>query len=206
MDLEIFIKLKNIHEILKFGGFNLDTMGILIGSRNSQIFFKFLSYIYDRINPHIYTSDMRDTLLNDITGERLLDVGVGTGYTTKHLSYAVGIDLSRDMLQRAKSEYKGYLVLGDASSAPFKSNSFDTIICAGSLYYFNSPEAAVRGFKRLLKRDGTILTITPNWPILGIFVHIFKKIDLQRIFHDADMRLEKIQNMRGIAYYCKARR
>ena len=57
-----------------------------------------------------------------------------------------------------------------------------------------------------LRKGGMILTITPNWRILGVFVHIFKKKDLQEIFRKVDMHLEKLQNMRGIAYYCKARR
>jgi demethylmenaquinone methyltransferase/2-methoxy-6-polyprenyl-1,4-benzoquinol methylase len=181
-------------------------MGLFVGSRNAQRFFNLLSRVYDWINPHIYTAEMRETLLKDIAGERVLDVGVGTGYTTKHLDKAVGIDLSKEMLLRAKPGYMGSLVLGDASRAPFKPQSFDAVICAGSLYYFNSPVGAVKGFRGLLRRGGTILTITPNWGILGIFVHIFKKRDLQEIFREAGMHLEKLQNMRGIAYYCKARR
>jgi demethylmenaquinone methyltransferase/2-methoxy-6-polyprenyl-1,4-benzoquinol methylase len=181
-------------------------MGIFIGSKNAQRFFKRLSRIYDRINPYIYTAEMRETLLKDVEGEHVLDVGVGTGYTTKHLDKAVGIDLIKEMLLRAKPEYMGSLVLGDASKAPFKPQSFDAVICAGSLYYFNSPIGAVKGFRGLLRKGGIILTITPNWRILGVFVHIFKKKDLQEIFRKADMHLEKLQNMRGIAYYCKARR
>lgn len=181
-------------------------MGIFIGSKNARRFFNVLSRIYDQINPLIYTSGMRASLLKDVAGERVLDVGVGTGYTTKHLNRAVGIDLSREMLTRAKPGYKGSLVLGDASKAPFKPRSFDTVICAGSLYYFNSPIGAVKGFKELLSPGGVVLTITPSWRVLGIFVHIFKKRDLQEIFREAGMRLEKLESMRGIAYYCRARK
>jgi demethylmenaquinone methyltransferase/2-methoxy-6-polyprenyl-1,4-benzoquinol methylase len=181
-------------------------MGLLVGSKNAQRFFNLLSRVYDRINPYIYTAEMRDTLLKDVEGEHVLDVGVGTGYTTKHLNGAVGIDLSKEMLLRAKPSYRGSLVLGDATRAPFKPRSFSTIICAGSLYYFNHPVEAVRGFRELLRDGGVVLTITPSWSVLRLFVHIFKKKDLQEIFRNASLKLEKLQNMRGIAYYCKAKK
>ncbi len=179
-------------------------MGIFVGPARARRFFDFLSKVYDVINPFIYTADMRDTLLRDVEGGRVLDVGVGTGYTTKHMREAVGIDLSKEMLTRARESYKGSLVLGDASRPPFKPESFGTVISAGSLYYFNDPINAVRGFKKLLRDGGVVLTITPSWNVLRIFVHIFKEKDLRKIFKEAGLRLEKIQNMRGIAFYCKA--
>lgn len=181
-------------------------MGLLIGSAKARRFFNLLFRVYDRINPYIYTAQMRETLLRDVEGERVLDVGVGTGYTTKHLNGAVGIDLSKEMLLHAKPGYKGSLVLGDASRAPFKPRSFSTVICTGVLYYFSSPVDAVKGFRELLHDGGVILTITPSWSILRLFFHVFKKKDLQAIFHEACLKLEKLEAMRGIAYYCKARR
>lgn len=181
-------------------------MGLFIGPARARLFFDFLSKVYDVINPFIYTSEMRDTLLQDVVNGRVLDVGVGTGYTTKHMKEAVGIDLSMEMLRRAKPHYKGSLVLGDASRPPFKPESFTTVISAGSLYYFKSPTEAVRGFKRLLKKGGVILTITPSWRILKLFVHIFSRDDLKEIFSQAGLKLEDIQRMRGIAYYCRARK
>jgi demethylmenaquinone methyltransferase/2-methoxy-6-polyprenyl-1,4-benzoquinol methylase len=181
-------------------------MGLFIGPTRARRFFDLLSKVYDRINPLLYTSEMRETLLKDVQKGRVLDVGVGTGYTTKHLREAVGIDLSREMLLRAKPEYRGSLVIGDASRPPFKPQSFSTVISAGSLYYFNSPISAVRGFRKLLRRGGVVLTITPNWRVLSFFVHIFKEEDLRRIFREAELKLEKLQNMRGIAYYCRARK
>lgn len=181
-------------------------MGIFIGPARARLFFDFLSKVYDIINPLIYTADMRDTLLRDVEEGRVLDVGVGTGYTTKHMKEAVGIDLSKEMLTRAKEGYKGSLVLGDASRPPFKPGSFGTVISAGSLYYFNSPSDAVKGFRDLLRKGGVVLTITPNWSVLRLFVHIFKERDLRGIFREAGMQLEEIQNMRKIAYYCRARK
>jgi ubiquinone/menaquinone biosynthesis C-methylase UbiE len=181
-------------------------MGILVGSRKTKFTYDFLYRIYDIINPYIYTSEMRSELLKEVNGNRILDIGVGTGYTTKNLSSAVGIDLNKKMLLRAKGEYSGSLVLGDASKPPLKKNSFDTIISAGSLYYFSSPQDVLRLFHSLLKKNGVLLSITPSLRILKIFVHVFSKKDLQNLYSSAGFKVEKIENMRAIAYFCKARK
>jgi demethylmenaquinone methyltransferase/2-methoxy-6-polyprenyl-1,4-benzoquinol methylase len=181
-------------------------MGLFVGPARARLFFDALSRFYDLINPLIYTADMRDDLLRDVENGRVLDVGVGTGYTTKHMDEAVGIDLSREMLARAKKDYRGCLVLGDAARPPFKPESFSTVISAGSLYYFPSPTEAVKEFKKLLRRGGVVLTITPSWSILRPLVHIFKEEDLRRIFREAGLRLEELRSMRRIAYYCRARK
>lgn len=177
-----------------------------VGPKRTKFWYNFLSLIYDRINPYIYTNEMRSTLLREAEGGRILDVGVGTGYTTKHLSSAVGIDLNKKMLLRAKREYGGSLVLGDASKPPFKKNSFDAIISAGSLYYFEKPQEALKLFHSLLRKDGVFLSITPSWKILKIFVHVFSKKDLRELLSNANFKAEKIENMRTIAYFCKARK
>jgi len=106
---------------------------VLRNQRRAIIFYGFVSIIYDRLNPHIYTEGMRKMLIKEIEGEKILDVGVGTGYTSKDLKNAVGIDISQKMLSRAK-DYQGSLILADALHSPFKLESFDTIICFGSMF------------------------------------------------------------------------
>ena len=86
------------------------------------------------INPLIYPDAMRRELISQIEGERILDFGVGTGYTTRRFVHAVGIDLSMKMLKKA-TDYQGQLVCADLLSAPFKGGCFDTVVSAGSFYY-----------------------------------------------------------------------
>ncbi|MFQ5975676.1 MAG: class I SAM-dependent methyltransferase [Candidatus Hydrothermarchaeales archaeon] len=181
-------------------------MGFFIGQGHAKKWFEFLSSKYDFINPFIYTDRMREQLLAGVEGGRVLDVGVGTGYTTGHMEDAVGIDITWKMIRQAGPAYKGSLVLADASRPPFKERSFSTIISAGSLYYFPDPEKAVKGFNMLLKENGVLLTITPNWRILKFFVHIFSKKDLQELFENAGFKVEKITNQRRIAYFCKGKK
>ncbi len=181
-------------------------MGLWIGSKRTKFWYNFISLVYDRINPFIYTKEMRSTLLKEVEGKRILDIGVGTGYTTKHLSSAVGIDLNEKMLAQAKRSYKGSLVLGDASKPPFKAAQFDTITSAGSFYYFEKPQETLKLFHSLLRKNGVFLSITPSLRILKIFVHVFSKKDLQELFLNANFKPEKIEDMRAVAYFCKARK
>ncbi len=177
---------------------------MLVGQKKANFMFNILAEFYDKINPKIYTKEMRARLLREIEGERILDVGVGTGYTTGTFEKAVGIDISLKMLRRAR--YKGKLILADCMHAPFKKEVFDTIISAGSLYYLPEPEKAVKIFYTLLKKNGVLLTITPSLKILKIFVHIFSFGDLKKMYENAGFQLEIIEKMRGIAYFCKGRK
>lgn len=181
-------------------------MGFFIGQRHAKKWFEFLSSKYDFINPIVYTDKMRKQLLAEVEDGRVLDVGVGTGYTTGHMENAVGVDITWKMIRQARPTYKGSLILSDAAQPPFKEGSFSTIISAGSLYYFPDPEKALRGFNRLLKEKGVLLTLTPNWRILKSFFHIFSKDDLRELFENAGFTVEKIVDQRRIAYFCKGRK
>lgn len=143
--------------------------------------------------------------MREIEGERILDVGVGTGYSSKDFEEAVGIDISEKMLHKAK-DYKGSLILADGLNPPFKDESFDTIISAGSLYYFPDTMKALEVFHNLLVAKGVLLTLTPSWKILSPFVYVFDERNLTCSFENTGFRVEKIEKMRNIAYFCKVRK
>lgn len=180
---------------------------ILKGQRRIRSFFDWMSIIYDSVNPHLYSKEMKETLINEIEGNRILDVGVGTGYSSKEFENAIGIDLSKKMLRKAK-DYKGALILADATQPPFKPESFDTIISAGSFYYLPSPLEALKVFHSLLKEKGVLLSITPNIKSLKLLVHVYSKAELEELFNLSNFKVEKIMKVgwRGIAYFSKVRK
>jgi len=180
---------------------------VLRNQRRTIIFYGFVSVIYDRLNPHIYTDGMRKMLIKEIEGERILDVGVGTGYTSKDLKNAVGIDISQRMLSRAR-DYQGSLILADALYPPFKLESFDTIICAGFLYYLPEPVEGLKIFHSLLRQNGVVLYLGPNIKLLKFWVRAYNGAELEELFRLANFKAEKIVKVgwRGIAYFAKARR
>lgn len=190
------------------GGFKKGYMfPIIKNQRRTKIFYDLASIIYDSINPHIYTKEMKETLIKEIEGERILDVGVGTGYTTKESEKAIGIDISKRMLSRA-NDYEGSLILADALYPPFRPGTFDTIISAGSLYYSPEPLEGLRIFHSLLKENGIVLYLGPNIKLLKFWVRVYNQAKLEELFRQSRFRIEKIMEVgRGkIAYFAKARK
>jgi ubiquinone/menaquinone biosynthesis C-methylase UbiE len=90
--------------------------------------------VYDSIKNEAEVSFLSSTLTPEST---VLDVGSGTGHHVDLLKKkgvnAVGIDLSTDMIVRAKQRYSHTYIQGDAlNMATFPSESFTHITC---LYY-----------------------------------------------------------------------
>ncbi len=68
---------------------------------------------------------------------RLLDLGTGTGAVLaefasarRRLRLAVGVELSPQMLIRAKRRHAGHLIRADAGTLPFDDGSFDVVVAA----------------------------------------------------------------------------
>lgn len=116
--------------------------------------------------------------LNVCEGKKILDIACGWG---ELLSIAQeqglkvsGIDISPHAIKLAKKRINGgQLKVAKAEKLPFKNNSFDYIVCIGSLEHFDSPEKALSEMSRVIKKDGKILIRVPNLYFLG---HIFMAI------------------------------
>ena len=97
-------------------------------------------------------------------GDRLLDVGCGTGAGVRAaaevVERAVGVDLSPKMLAEAR-ERAGDLpgvefVEGDSEELPFGDREFTAVICTTSLHHYPRPDAAAREFARVLAPGGRV--------------------------------------------------
>src|SRR5207244_932358 len=88
-------------------------------------------------------------------GERVLDVGCGTGVTTEPYARAVGpaghvtgVDISQPMLDAARARIEGAglanvaLLLADAQVHPFPPASFDLVTSRCGVMFFADPTAA----------------------------------------------------------------
>ncbi len=184
-------------------------MGLFSTPFRAKLFFDTLSRLYDVINPVVYPASMREELISHIEGTRILDFGVGTGYTTKRFPQAIGIDLSMKMMKRAK-DYRGQLIRADFLKSPFKGSRFDTIISAGSFYYLPDPLEGLRIFNRLLKSGGIVLLLCPNTTLRFFkpFVHIYSHQSFKDLFSKTGFTPEiiKTTTTRGYICFCKARK
>ena len=184
-------------------------MPLFSKQNKARSFFDVLSSLYDIINPIIYPHAMREELLSHVEGERILDFGVGTGYTTGRMPHAIGIDLSMKMMSRAK-DYQGHLVRGDVLRPPFKRETFDTIISAGSFYYLPDPLEGLRSFHHLLRDGGIILFLSPNTTLslFKPFIHIYTHREYTDLFKKTGFTPEIVKTTTSRRYicFCKARK
>jgi ubiquinone/menaquinone biosynthesis C-methylase UbiE len=98
-------------------------------------------------------------------GARLLDIGCGTGlfvekYTTEGGS-AVGIDLSRRMIERARCRCAlSDFIIGTGETIPFSDNTFDAVSSLLVFSYLRDPGAMLSEAYRVLKSGGAIAICT----------------------------------------------
>lgn len=107
--------------------------------------------------------------------QRVLDVGTGTGRFLAVFPRCVGVDLTEEMLRRAKV-YNKPLVRADAEHLPFRDESFDVVHSAGLLGVYRSAKI-IAECARVAKRGGKVYISFPaRESISGFFFLLFKKL------------------------------
>ena len=103
-------------------------------------------------------------------GDRVLDLGCGTGELTRALAVgglrAAGCDISRQMLLRAPHDRDGcagWVQLEPRwRRLPFASAAFDVVVAASVLEYVAEPAAVLRECARVLRPGGVVLYTVPD--------------------------------------------
>jgi trans-aconitate 2-methyltransferase len=100
-------------------------------------------------------------LLAPQPGERILDVGSGTGHLTAEITRAgaqvLGIDRSAAMIAQARENFSGLLFeTHDICALPFDSE-FDAIFSNAVLHWVQPPETAAAAMARALKPGGRLV-------------------------------------------------
>jgi demethylmenaquinone methyltransferase/2-methoxy-6-polyprenyl-1,4-benzoquinol methylase len=111
-------------------------------------------------------------------GERVLDVGAGTGVSTEELSrsgaFAVGADISVGMLRagrRVRAEVP--LLAGDALKLPFADGVFDAVTISFALRNVVDTTAALREFARVTRPGGRLVVCEFSHPTNGPFRTVY---------------------------------
>ncbi len=107
-------------------------------------------------------------------GERVLDLGAGTGVSTQELSRSgasvIGVDISLGMLavgRRTRPEV--HLVAGDALALPFADDTFDAVTTAFVLRNVANTPAALRELSRVTKPGGRMVICEFSHPTNAVF-------------------------------------
>ncbi|HJH32678.1 MAG TPA: class I SAM-dependent methyltransferase [Methanosarcinaceae archaeon] len=100
-----------------------------------------------------------------LNAKKVIDIGAGTGFLSIMLAEmgyeVVGLDLSEEMMERAKKKamVRGVKVefkQGDAENLPFETGSFDALVNRAVLWTLPNPKKAIAEWRRVLKPGGKL--------------------------------------------------
>ena len=135
---------------------------------------------------------------------RVLDVGCGTGNLLRHLAQRgvaireyVGVDLSPEMLRAARAkpapaDLRTGWMAADAATLPLGDASFDTVVTASALHYWDDAVAGLAEIRRVLRPDGHLLLV--DWlrdplpmRLLNAWMRI-ARVEYRRMYSRAELR------------------
>lgn len=160
---------------------------------STKAFYNKIARVYDFLSEES-EKPMREAGLKKLAaqpGERILEVGFGTGHCLVEVAQAVGpngkvlgIDLSdqmvtlaRDLLKQEGLAERAELVCGDAERLPYESNRVDGIFFSFTLELFDTPELpkVLAECKRVLRPGGRIVVVgVSKMGEQGVVVSIFE--------------------------------
>ena len=106
-------------------------------------------------------------------GEKVLDVGCGTGTTTAALAAAVGpqghvlgVDISQELVGAARAQglANARFAVGDATTQAFEAGAFDLVFSRFGVMFFADPVAAFKNLRRAMKPSGRLVFICWRTP------------------------------------------
>jgi ubiquinone/menaquinone biosynthesis C-methylase UbiE len=107
-------------------------------------------------------------------GERVLDLGCGSGWATRLLArlvgegpdgfgQVVGLDVSDEMIREARAASKDFdnvlYVWGSAQQIPWEENFFDKVLSVESFYYYADQDRALMELFRVLAPRGRLFIL-----------------------------------------------
>ncbi|MDD5680401.1 MAG: class I SAM-dependent methyltransferase [Candidatus Omnitrophica bacterium] len=115
------------------------------------------SWFYKKIKPYL--------------GNRILEAGCGTGNLTSYLldkQLVVAVDNDSEMLDECRKRFsQGQNIrftkysLTDPSIIKLSENNLDTIVCINTLEHIEDDAAALKNFRSILVKGGTLILLVP---------------------------------------------
>ena len=148
---------------------------------------------------------LRQRLWDQVQGQRVLEVGVGTGRNLPYYpaqSRVVAVDLSPGMLRRAvkRAERAGRhveFVLADAQRLPFREGSFDAVTATCVFCSVPDPVQGLRELRRVSRREGSTLLlehVRARNPLLGKVMDWMNPIAVR--MNGANINRRTVENVR----------
>jgi ubiquinone/menaquinone biosynthesis C-methylase UbiE len=125
-------------------------------------------------NHHLNITEQTVRQMDVRRGERILDLGCGTGWATRLLArivgeapdefgQVIGLDVSDEMVRRARAQSKDFenvmYVVGAADRIPWEENYFDKVLSVESFYYYPDQERALAELFRVMAPRGRLFIL-----------------------------------------------
>ncbi len=118
--------------------------------------------LYD--DKHSFVWKMAESLLNLLApqpGEKILDIGCGTGHLAAKIAESgaevTGVDRSPEMVRQAREAYPGIrFEVADATKIPLD-GGFDAVFSNATLHWIKEPEQVAAEIARLLRPGGRLV-------------------------------------------------
>src|SRR5258707_7148017 len=123
---------------------------------------------------HLDIAEKTIRLMDLRPGERVLDLGCGSGWATRLLArlvsdgpegfgQVVGVDVSDEMIRQARTLSKDFenilYVWGSAQQIPWEENFFDKMLSVESFYYYADQERALSELFRVMAPHGRLFIL-----------------------------------------------
>jgi len=123
---------------------------------------------------HLDITEKTIRLMNLHSGERVLDLGCGSGWATRLLArivgdgpegfgQVVGVDISDEMVRQARTASKDFdnilYVWGSADKIPWEENFFDKVLSVESFYYYPDQDRALAELFRVMAPRGRLFIL-----------------------------------------------
>ncbi len=170
-----------------------EVLRVIRSKAERKAYYNKIACVYDLLAEHSERG-MRDLGLTKLAaklGERVLEIGFGTGHSLVSLAEAVGpsgrvfgIDISENMVARAETLLTAEglidrveLQVGDAEQLPYATDTLDAIFMSFTLELFDTPEIprVLGECRRVLRPGGRIVVVgisREGKP--GFMVHAFE--------------------------------
>jgi demethylmenaquinone methyltransferase/2-methoxy-6-polyprenyl-1,4-benzoquinol methylase len=203
-----------------------EVLRVLQTKGETKAFYNKISKVYDLLADQSEEPVRRAGLeqLSARPGEKVLEIGFGTGHCLVALAQAVGsagkvygIDLSDEMLKIADENLekagladRAELICGDAEELPYAAESLDAIFMSFALELFDTPKIpkVLAECKRVLRPGGRIVVVgVSKEGEGGVIVQVFewthkhfpnlmdcRPIFVRKVLEAAGFRIESVEN------------